>query len=292
MPESHLTNYLTILAGLLQQSSDRKQQCWLLHNSACASVPGSPATHAQELLHTDILKAFWTKASWRDLWRSAEPSRLHHCIENPTDVLGQQLPRKQWTPTCNIFDQIADRKSSVKGSHKDEQPFGQKYCDRAHLLFNFTDRAYTCTTGKVCWPPVLVLHGKLVIICCFKWGLRCIPVESIYHILSILPSTCPFYCSKSVWAVLVKCLPACDLWVSFFIFGFIATVLLKAPTHRITSLPNWQHLEGQRTNKVLSGDKKFRRVISCGWRLIWCLSTCIWLGRLFSLVLCIFLQVL
>ncbi|XP_068613734.1 GILT-like protein 1 [Brachionichthys hirsutus] len=53
---------------------------------------------AQELLHTtpaDIPKESWVKARWRDEWKGAVPSRLHRCIEDPTDVPGQDLPRKE-----------------------------------------------------------------------------------------------------------------------------------------------------------------------------------------------------
>lgn len=58
------------------------------------------ATQAQELLRTtpaDTSKASWVKARWRDQWKAAEPSRLHQFIEDPTDVPGQHLPRKEWT---------------------------------------------------------------------------------------------------------------------------------------------------------------------------------------------------
>ena len=49
------------------------------------------ATQAQELLRTtpaDIPKAAWVKAKWRDQWKSAEPSRLHHYVKDPTDIPG------------------------------------------------------------------------------------------------------------------------------------------------------------------------------------------------------------
>ena len=53
------------------------------------------ALQAQELLRTtpaDTSKASWVKARWKEQWKAAEPSRLHHYIKDPTDVPGQHLP--------------------------------------------------------------------------------------------------------------------------------------------------------------------------------------------------------
>ena len=58
------------------------------------------ATHAHELLRTapaDVSKAAWVKARWRDQWKLAETSRLHRYIDDPMDVPGQDLQRKQRT---------------------------------------------------------------------------------------------------------------------------------------------------------------------------------------------------
>ena len=63
------------------------------------------AIHAQELLSTtpaDTSRASWVKARWREQWRAAEPSRLHRYIEDPTEVPGDHLPRKQWTTLSRL----------------------------------------------------------------------------------------------------------------------------------------------------------------------------------------------
>lgn len=113
------TNHLPVLAGIAPAEVRREAAMLALARKAQISeshllhkiVTETPqhmrlksrrpfATHAQELLRTtptDISKASWVKARWRDQWKSAEPSRLHHYIKDPTDVLGQHLPRKQWT---------------------------------------------------------------------------------------------------------------------------------------------------------------------------------------------------
>ena len=56
--------------------------------------------HAQELLNSTSAgtsRASWVKSRWREQWRGAEPSWLHRYIEDPTEVPGDHLPRKQWT---------------------------------------------------------------------------------------------------------------------------------------------------------------------------------------------------
>ena len=80
------------LAGKAQVSESH-----LLHKMRFKSrYPFS--SNAQELLRTtpaDTSKAAWVKVKWRDQWKSAAPSWLQHYVEDPTDVPGQYLPRKQ-----------------------------------------------------------------------------------------------------------------------------------------------------------------------------------------------------
>ena len=113
------TNQLPVLAGIAPAAVRREAATLALARKAQLSeshllhkvVMETPqrtrlksrrpfATQAQELLRTtpaDTSKASWVKARWRDQWKAAEPSRLHHYIEDPTDVPGQHLPRKEWT---------------------------------------------------------------------------------------------------------------------------------------------------------------------------------------------------
>ena len=111
------TNQLPVLAGIAPAAVRREAATLALARKAQLSeshvlhkvVMETPqrtrlksrrpfATQAQELLRTtpaDTSKASWMKARWRDQWKAAEPSRLHHYIEDPTDVPGQHLPRKE-----------------------------------------------------------------------------------------------------------------------------------------------------------------------------------------------------
>ena len=113
------TNQLPVLAGIAPAAIRRDaatlalarkaqlSESHLLHK-AVTEIPHRTrlksrrpfARQAQELLCStpaDTSKASWVKARWRDQWKAAEPSRLHHFIEDPTDVPGQDLPRKEWT---------------------------------------------------------------------------------------------------------------------------------------------------------------------------------------------------
>ncbi|KAE8300548.1 hypothetical protein D5F01_LYC00693 [Larimichthys crocea] len=88
-----LTNCLSSPESLQQRLSETPQRARLMSQRPFA-------THAQELLRTtpvDTSKVAWVKARWRDQWKAAVPSRLHQFIEDPTDVPGQDLPRKEWT---------------------------------------------------------------------------------------------------------------------------------------------------------------------------------------------------
>ena len=49
---------------------------------------------------TDISRMAWVSACWIDQWIAAEPSRLHHFIEDPLDVPGQDLPCKTVDNNC------------------------------------------------------------------------------------------------------------------------------------------------------------------------------------------------
>ncbi len=102
--EATLTNQLPVLAGIAPTDvrsshavprSKGTDVSHLLHKIATETPQHLHlksqcpfATHAQELFCTapsDTSKAAWVKARWRDQERSAELSRLHLYIEDPTD---------------------------------------------------------------------------------------------------------------------------------------------------------------------------------------------------------------
>ncbi|XP_037106054.1 uncharacterized protein LOC119122003 [Syngnathus acus] len=105
------------------------------------------AIQAHELLSTtlaDTSKATWIKTKWREQWKSAEPSRLHHYINDPTDVSGQDLPlnrlrtgvgccgaaMKRWgladSASCECGDPVQTVEHMISSCPKHQPPNGEQ----------------------------------------------------------------------------------------------------------------------------------------------------------------------
>ena len=58
------------------------------------------AEHAHQLLRStpaDVYRGMWLTHRWSEEWQAADHSRMHRFVDEPAELLGEDLPRRQWT---------------------------------------------------------------------------------------------------------------------------------------------------------------------------------------------------
>ena len=61
---------------------------------------GPFAEHTHQLLRStpaDVFRGMWLTRRWSEEWQAADHSRLHRFVDEPGELLGEDLPRRQWT---------------------------------------------------------------------------------------------------------------------------------------------------------------------------------------------------
>ena len=97
----------------------------LLHKTVCESPQRARlksshafAGHAHQLMHDsppDTSKQTWIRHCWYEEWRGVvNHSRLHKFIKPPDEILGTELPHRQWTTLNCLRSGVGQFASSMK----------------------------------------------------------------------------------------------------------------------------------------------------------------------------------
>lgn len=76
------------------------------------------AEHANQLLRStpaDVSKRLWLTRRWTEEWQAADHSRLHRFVDEPDELLGEDLPRRQWTTLNRLRTGVGRFAASMKG---------------------------------------------------------------------------------------------------------------------------------------------------------------------------------
>ena len=76
------------------------------------------AEHAHQLLRStpvDISKSQWVNQAWTEKWKAADFSRLHRFVDEPGELLGEDLPRRQWTTLNRLCTGVGRFADTMKG---------------------------------------------------------------------------------------------------------------------------------------------------------------------------------
>ena len=66
----------------------------------CLKSWWSFSEHVHQLLRStpvDTSRNQWLNQAWTEEWKAVDPSRLHWFVDEPGELLDEDLPRKQWT---------------------------------------------------------------------------------------------------------------------------------------------------------------------------------------------------
>ena len=76
------------------------------------------AEHCHQLMHAtpaDVSKRLWLKKRWKEEWQAAHHSRLHRFVVEPEELLGEDLPRRQWTTLNRLRSGVGRFAATMKG---------------------------------------------------------------------------------------------------------------------------------------------------------------------------------
>ena len=130
-------NQLPILAGIAPPTLRREaavlalsrkatnNEDHLLHQAATENPQRArlksrrPFTeHAHQLLRStpaDVSKRTWLTRRWTEEWQAADHSRLDRFVDEPGELLGEDLPRRQWTTLNRLRTGVGRFAATMKG---------------------------------------------------------------------------------------------------------------------------------------------------------------------------------
>ena len=74
--------------------------------------------HSYQLLcvtPADISKRLWLKHRWKEEWQAADHCKLHRFVEEPEELLGEDLPCRQWTTLNRLRTGVGHFATTMKG---------------------------------------------------------------------------------------------------------------------------------------------------------------------------------